>query len=136
MNESLHLLVLTPSEVILDLSGLEHVTVEGPDGSLGIRAGHIDLISPLTRSVVYARTRKGEARYAAVNRGVVAVSGGKIRIVTREAVVSEERVYLENEVIRSFHQKADEERTSRTAFQKMRLRFMRRMLETELGSGA
>jgi len=132
MKSGLDLLILTPSEVVLELSGLEHVTVEGPDGSLGIRPGHLDLISPLLRSLVYARDREGEAHYAAVNRGVVAVSEAAVRITTREAVVSDERDYLEKEVIRSFERKAQEERVSRTAFERMRLRFMRRMLETEL----
>ncbi len=116
--------VFTPTEVVLD-EVVVHVTVEDPTGSLGIRPGHAPLVTPLVQGILIARSPGGKERYLALNGGVALVNRDVVEVVSRQAVQSDDLEHLE--------QKAEEDRTNFVAFEKLRLSFMRRLLELEKG---
>ena len=126
----MNLRILTPSEIVLDREVL-HVSVEDPTGSLGIRPGHADLVTPLVAGVVTARGADGREEYVAVNGGVMVVDGGNVNIVSRQAVSGPNLAQLEETTVAGFEAESRDEKTNRAAFEKMRLRFMRGILEFE-----
>lgn len=124
--------VFTPTEVVLE-DEVAHVTVEDPTGSLGIRPGHAPLVTPLVQGVLVARAADGRERYLALDGGVALVNRDTVEVVSRQAVESDDLTHLEGTVLAEFEKHADEEKSSFVAFEKMRLSFMRRLLELEKG---
>jgi len=122
--------VLTPSEVILE-QDVTHVTAEDPTGSLGIRPGHATLMTPLVPGIVIARSESGSQRYVAVNGGVMLVDSNTVEIVSRQAVTGTDRAELETKVVAGFEKDNDDDRANRAAFEKMRISFMRGVVELD-----
>lgn len=124
--------VFTPTEVVLE-DEVAHVTVEDPTGSLGIRPGHAPLVTPLVQGILIARGGDGRERYLALDGGVALVNRDVVEVVSRRAVESDDLAHLEDTVLGEFQKRAEQERSSFVAFEKMRLSFMRRLLELEKG---
>jgi F-type H+-transporting ATPase subunit epsilon len=122
--------IYTPTEVVLEQE-VAHVTLEDPTGSLGIRPGHAPLVTPLVPSILVARDAAGQERYVAVNGGVAVVTGDALEVVARQAVESDDLDHLEDNVLTRFAVEDQEDKTNFVAFEKMRLSFMRRLLEYE-----
>ena len=122
--------VMTPTEIVLE-EDVHHVSAEDPTGSLGIRPGHAPLVTPLVRGILMARRADGHEHYAAVNGGVLIVNNDTVDVVSRQAVLSDDLGHLEDTVLARFDAEADQDRTNHVAFEKMRISFMRRVLEME-----
>jgi len=120
--------VITPTSVILD-EEVVHVTAEDVTGSLGIRKGHLPLVTLLVPGIVMGRAGDGREHYVAVNGGVLLVNDDQVTVVSRDAVRSDDLDRLENDVIETFRRQAEEDRASNTQFHKMRLAFLRKVLE-------
>ena len=120
--------ILTPTEIVLEKDAV-HVTVEDQTGSLGIRPGHASLVTALVPGIVQARTEGGSAHYVAVNGGVMLVGGDLVEIVSRQAVVGTDLAHLENNVLSEFEKDVKEDRANRAAFEKLRVSFMRGVIE-------
>ena len=126
----MRLRVLAPTEVVLDQEVI-HVTAEDVTGSLGIRPGHAPLVTPLAPGIVVARSPDGRERYVAVNGGVMLVSGDEVQIVSRHAVASHDMAHLEATALAEFDRQAQEDQHNRVAFERLRIHFMRRVLEMD-----
>lgn len=126
----MNLRLLTPSEVVLEQEVI-HVTAEDVTGSLGIRPGHTPLVAPLTSGIVTARAPGGREVYVAIDGGVMLVNNDLVQIVSRQAVASRDLAHLEQNVLAQFEKQADDDKTNRVAFEKMRLSLMRHVLEFE-----
>lgn len=122
--------VFTPIEVVLERD-VAHVSVEDPTGSLGIRPGHAPIVTPLVRGILLAREPDGRETYVAVNGGVMLVTGQEVQVAARQAVADEELPRLEQDVLERFRKEAAEGKTNQVAFEKMRISFMRRILEMD-----
>ena len=128
----MRLRVLTPTHVVLE-QDVVHVTVEDPTGSLGIRPGHAPLVTPLVQGILLARDTEGKERYLALDGGVALVNRDRVDVVSRRAVESDDLEHLELNVLVEFAREAKEDRSNFVAFERMRLSFMRRLLELERG---
>jgi len=126
--------VLTPTQVVVEQEVI-HVTVEDVTGSLGIRPGHAPLVTPLTASLVIARKPGGDEDYVAVNGGVMVVDAQSVKVVSRKAVLSSDLEHLENDVLEGFDRETEQDKKNVVAFEKMRLDFMRRILEFDRAGG-
>jgi len=122
--------ILTPSEVVLDQE-VEHVTVEDATGSLGIRPNHATLVTALVPGIVCARAAGGSETYVAVNAGLMLVDGDVVEIVSRQAVRGSDMLQLEQNVVAGFEKEVDEDRANRVAFEKLRLSFLRGVVEMD-----
>ena len=122
--------VLTPTEVVLDREAV-HVTVEDLTGSVGVRPGHAPLVTPLVQGILMARDAGGAEHYVAVNRGVMIVNQDLVQVASREAVAGDNLARLSGTALSAFRKQADEDKTNHVAFEKMRISFMRNVLEYE-----
>ena len=126
--------ILTPTEVIFDQE-VTHVTAEDPTGSLGIRPGHTALVTPLVPGVVMARNAPGQEQYVAVNGGVMLVGNDTVEIVSRRAVAGTNLQHLTDNVVSEFEKEAQDDKANHTAFEKLRVSFMRGVVEYDKASG-
>lgn len=124
----MRLRVLTPSEVVLE-QDVVHVTAEDVTGSLGIRPGHAPMVTPLVPGIVIARSDSGSEKFVAVNGGVMMVVGDTVEVVSRHAVAGADLAGLTNKVVAGFEKEHEEDKANRTAFEKLRMSFLRGVVE-------
>ena len=124
--------ILTPTEVVLEQDAV-HVTAEDQTGSLGIRPGHASLVTALVPGIVQVRTEGGPAHYVAVNGGVMLVNSDTVEIVSRQAIQGTDIADLEDNVLSEFEKDVEEDRANRAAFEKLRLNFMRGVIDYDKG---
>lgn len=138
MTGGLHLLVSTPSSLLVDLDGVASVRAEDESGSFGLLPGHADLLTVLPASVIRWRDRDGSMRYCAQSGGVFSITGGReIRVACRQATVGDDLSRLEAEVQTMRAALSDTGRRSRV--EEMRLhasavRQLTRLLRADAGS--
>ena len=122
--------VITPTNVVLETDAA-HVTVEDVTGSLGIRPGHIPMVTALEACMLLARDSGGAERYVALDGGVLVVTGDVVTVTSRRAVAGDDLEHLEETVLADFKTEADHERNANAAFQKLRIAFLRRLFDME-----
>lgn len=126
----MRLLITDPTTVVADHADVTSLRAGDESGSFGILAGHADLLTVLTISVVSWRHADGRARYCAVRRGVLSVQGGnQIAIATREAQLGSDLDVLEASVLARFRAEADAERSGRIAAMRLHMQAIRRIVE-------
>jgi F-type H+-transporting ATPase subunit epsilon len=126
----MRLLITDPTAIIADHADVASVRAEDESGGFGILAGHADLLTVLTVSVVSWRHTDGKAGYCAVRRGVLSVHGGQeIAIATREAQRGDDLDALEATVLSRFRADAEAERSGRIAAMRLQTQAIRRIVE-------
>ncbi len=129
----MRLRITDPSEILVDRD-VRSVRAEDASGSFGILDGHADFLTALAVSVVSWRDADGRAGYCAVRNGILSVSGGKeVAVATREGVVGDDLDTLESTALARYRQQSESERTERTAFAKLRMKAIRRVVEALRG---
>lgn len=124
------LTVATPLAIIIEADDVAHLRAEDQTGAFGVLPGHADFLTALTLSVVSWRDPKGSEHHVAVRGGVLEVRGGDaITIATREAVADDDLHRLETEVLASFHNRREKERTARTDAQRLYLAAIRQICQ-------
>ena len=114
MSGSLHLIVTTPGQILVDSGDVAAVRAEDESGSFGILPGHADLLTALVPSVVRWRTGDGAAHFCAVRGGVFAVSEGhNVSIGCREGVLGTSLEDLEAKVRAIRAQQVEADRKAR-----------------------
>ena len=125
----MRLVIATPVLVATDIDDAVAVRAEDASGKFGILNRHADLLTVLAISVLSWRRRDGREGHCAVRGGVLSVNGGKtVSVATREAVVSDDLVKLEHEVLTRFRRTGEEEKAARAASARLYLAAVRRML--------
>lgn len=125
----MRLVVATPVLVAADIDDAVAVRAEDETGKFGILDGHADFLTALAISVLSWRRRDGREGHCAVRGGVLSVSNGKtVSVATREAVVSDDLVRLEREVLARFRRTGEEEKAARASSERLYLAAVRRML--------
>ena len=116
----MRLVITEPTRVVVDDADVVSVRAEDASGSFGILAGHADLITVLTPSVVTWHRADGGERCCAVHRGVLTVSQGRtVAVATRQAECSDDLALLERAMLARLHEAQDEERRARVAATKL-----------------
>ena len=122
--------ITLPTAVVAEFDDVLHVRAEDASGAFGILPRHADLLTVLATSVVSWRHANGTEGHCAVRGGVLMVSGGeRIAIATREAVVGDDLVHLEFEVLEAFRRKTIEEQSARAGSARLQLAAMRRIFD-------
>jgi len=123
------LVIATPVLVAADIDDAVAVRAEDASGKFGVLDQHADFLTVLAISVVSWRRRDGREGHCAVRGGVLSVSGGKtVSVAAREAVVSDDMVKLEHEVLDRFRRTGEEEKAARASSTRLYLAAVRRML--------
>jgi F-type H+-transporting ATPase subunit epsilon len=122
--------ITMPTTLVAEFDGVLHVRAEDASGAFGILRAHADFLTVLETSVVSWRRAGGAEGHCAVRGGVLMVSGGeRIAIATRDAVLGDDLVHLESEVLEAFRRKSSEEQTARAGSARLQLAAMRRIFD-------
>jgi F-type H+-transporting ATPase subunit epsilon len=125
----MRLVIATPVQVAADIDDAVAVRAEDASGKFGILDHHADFLTVLAISVVSWRRRDGGEGHCAVRGGVLSVNGGAtVSVATREAVVSDDLVKLERDVLARFRRTGEEEKAARASSTRLYLAAVRRML--------
>lgn len=129
MSGSLHLLITTPAQVLVDASDIRALRAEDASGSFGILPGHTDLLTVLPASVVDWEDVAGKRHYCAQRGGVVTVTGGdRIAIACRQGVLGDNLAVLEAEVRRLRATEQDIDRRARVEQMRLHARAVRQLM--------
>lgn len=87
---TLHLTIVTPTELLVDRLPVEIVRAEDATGSFGVMAGHANLLTVAQKGIIRWRTLDDRRGYCAVNRALIAVTGGSdFRVSAREGLIGD-----------------------------------------------
>jgi F-type H+-transporting ATPase subunit epsilon len=112
---SLELEILVPDRMIVRT---QVVALQAADarGWFGLRTGHEDFLTVLVPCVVRYQTAEGPERFAAVDGGVLALEGGRIAIVTRDAVLAERLDRVADAAAAMLQARKEKEQAARSGF--------------------
>jgi F-type H+-transporting ATPase subunit epsilon len=123
------LVITTPTAVVADLDEIAYVRAEDESGAFGILSRHADLLTALAPSVLTWRRRDGAEGYCAVRGGVLTVAGGtRVAVATREAVLGDDLVRLERDVVGAFRAAVEDERAARAHAARLHAAAIRRII--------
>ncbi|MEI5998068.1 F0F1 ATP synthase subunit epsilon [Paraburkholderia bengalensis] len=126
---SLKLTIATPAQVVVDGLRIVSLRAEDESGGFGIHAGHEDMVTLLSASVVRWTTPDGVAHFCAVDGGVLIVSNGvAVSIACREAVPGASLQRLEAEVHEVRAAQLDATRRARVEQTRLHAHAVRQML--------
>lgn len=125
----MRLTIATPTALIAD-EEVRAVRAEDETGSFGILARHAPFVTALVDSVVSWETADGTRHYCAVRHGVLTTDGKAVQIATREAVRSDDLDTLEPEVLATFAERDEAERTARTEGLRLETRAIRQIVQS------
>jgi len=125
----MRLLITDPTAVVADHADVTSVRAEDESGSFGILAGHADLLTVLTVSVVSWRRANGETGCCAVRHGVLSVQQGRqVAIATRQAQLGSDLADLETSVLARFRADVEAESSGRVAAMRLHTEAIRRIV--------
>ncbi|MGB8624094.1 MAG: F0F1 ATP synthase subunit epsilon [Paracoccaceae bacterium] len=130
MTATLHLIITTPSEVLLDRDDIAAVRAEDESGDFGMLPGHLDVLTVLPSSVLRWHAADGSAGFCAVQRGVLTLRGGQeLTVACRQATLGDDLDRLEAEVHRLRAEEEDTERRAKVEQTRMHAAAVRRMMQ-------
>jgi len=122
--------ITTPTAVIAELDDVLHLRAEDASGAFGILQRHADFLTVLETSVVSWRCAGGVIGHCAVRGGVLTVQDGeRIGVASRDAVLGDDLVRLEADVLATFRARAAEEQSARADSARLQLAAVRRMFD-------
>jgi len=125
----MRLRIVTPLSVVVDEDGVLVVRAEDATGSFGILPHHADFLTNLAISVVSWENSNGIRHHCAVRRGVLSVAGGRdIAVATREAVLGDDLVTLDETVLARFRADIETERTDHVETTRLQLNAIRQIM--------
>lgn len=137
MTRTLHLVVTTPDRVLVDRADVVSVRAEDASGAFGLLAGHTDLLTVLTPSVLHWRGADGALGHCAVQGGVLTVEqhGSRIAVACRRGEVGDDLARLEAEIRAHRDSETDAERRARVDALRLHALAVRRLLRAGLRDG-
>lgn len=123
------LTITTPSQIVVDRLAVSSIRAEDDSGAFGVHAGHADLVTLLSASVVRWRGEDGSEHYCAIDDGVLVVSGGTdVSLACRDAILGTSLDQLEAEVRRARAAQLDAMRRARVEQTRLHAQAVRQML--------
>ena len=138
MTAGLHLMISTPSSVLVELPDAISVRAEDASGGFGILPGHADFLTVLSASVVRWRDGAGEAHYCAQGGGIFTVTGGnRVLVACRQGTLGDDLSTLEAQVQAMRAAGVDADRAARVAQTRLHANAVRHLMRLlRDGSGA
>jgi len=123
----MRLSITTPLSKVIEAEGITYLRAEDETGAFGILPGHADFLTTLTVSVVTWRAN-GKEHHVAVRGGVLTIEGGgRISIITREAIGEDTLSELGDAVLTRLRHEEENEEVSRQASTRMEVAVMRQI---------
>jgi F-type H+-transporting ATPase subunit epsilon len=96
-------------------------------GRFGIRPGHEDFLTVLVPCVLRYRAEDGRESHAAVDGGVLLLEGGRVSVVTRDAVVAERLDEVADRAAAMLAVRRGKEQAARAGFAELEVSLLREL---------
>ncbi|MEO7642101.1 MAG: F0F1 ATP synthase subunit epsilon [Ramlibacter sp.] len=122
----MHLKVLLPSRILLDVAGVSRIVAESQDGSFGLLPHRRDCVTALVPGIL-AYTSEGDGEvFVAVDEGVLVKFGDEVRVAVRRASSGTDLGRLREAVQHDYLKRDALERSARAATRKLESGFVGR----------
>lgn len=125
----MNLTVMTPTNVVVDVSASKVTAIAPTHGSFCLLPRHIDLVSALAPGILTYESEEGQESYIAVDEGLLVKRGDHVRVSVKQAVIGGDLGSLRETIEREFEQLDDLERRARSALARLEADFVRRYAE-------
>ncbi|MBP0485066.1 F0F1 ATP synthase subunit epsilon [Sagittula salina] len=126
---ALSLIVETPLERVVEVSGVASLRGEDASGGFGILPGHADFVTVIDAGVLRWRGTANPWRFCVLRGGVFSMTGGQaVHVACREAITGDDLANLQVEVRRARAEIEDAARKARTDSAKLHARAIRRLM--------
>jgi F-type H+-transporting ATPase subunit epsilon len=130
--KQLHLVLSSQGAVLVDRADVQSLRAEDASGGFGLWPGHADFLTVLGVGVLSWRCGPAEDapwQHCAVRRGVLTMRRGcELEVATREAVLGDDLVQLEREVMTRLAQRQQTEDEARRQAHELEIRALRQLV--------
>lgn len=123
----MHLKVLLPSEVFLDVAGVRRVVFETSEGAYGLLPHRLDCVAALVPGILTYQTDSSAVQYVAVDEGVLTKAGAQVSVAVRQALGGSDLAQLQAAVDKQFMAQEAAERTNRRVMAQLESGFIARL---------
>jgi F-type H+-transporting ATPase subunit epsilon len=128
----MHLKILLPFRIFLDLERVSCIVAETREGSFGLLPHRLDCVAALVPGVL-AYTLGDDTAYLAVDQGVLVKSGADVMVSVRQAIQGTTLSELHETVKREYLSLDRQERDFRTVVARMESAFLGQFAEFQHG---
>ncbi|MEP6628804.1 MAG: F0F1 ATP synthase subunit epsilon, partial [Ginsengibacter sp.] len=75
---SMHLKILLPFKVFVDINNVSNIVMETSEGSYGLLPQRLDCVAALVPGIFMYEIQNGSAKYIAVDSGVMVKAGSEV----------------------------------------------------------
>jgi F-type H+-transporting ATPase subunit epsilon len=111
---SMHLKILLPFKVFVDINNVSNIVMETSEGSYGLLPQRLDCVAALVPGIFMYEIQNGSAKYIAVDSGVMVKAGSEVLVSVRNAIGGVDLGKL-SELVKNEFMKQDEEESSMRA---------------------
>lgn len=126
-DDLMHLKVLLPSEVFLEVAGVRRVVFETSEGSYGLLPHRLDCVAALVPGILTYQTTNGPVQYVAVDEGVLTKAGAQVSVAVRQALGGTDLAQLQAAVEKQFVAQEAAERATRRVMEQLEKGFIARL---------
>ena len=126
-DDLMHLKVLLPSEVFLEVAGVRRVVFETSEGSYGLLPHRLDCVAALVPGILTYQTANSAEQYVAVDEGVLTKAGAQVAVAVRQALGGSDLAQLQAAVDKQFKAQEATERTNRRVMAQLESGFIARL---------
>jgi F-type H+-transporting ATPase subunit epsilon len=111
---SMHLKILLPFKVFVDINNVSNIVMETSEGSYGLLPQRLDCVAALVPGIFMYEIQNGSAKYIAVDSGVMVKASSEVLVSVRNAIGGVDLGKL-SELVKNEFMKQDEEESSMRA---------------------
>lgn len=123
---TLTLEIIVPDRVIANCR-VAAVRATDASGQFGIWPGHENFLTVLVPCVLHYRAEDGVESYAAVDGGALLLEDGRIRVVTRDAIVAERLDEVADRAAAMLDARKGKEQAARAGFAELEISLLREL---------
>jgi len=129
-NTAIHLKILLPFKIFLEVSDVQRIVVETSGGLFGMYPQRLDCVAALVPGIFTYETDKG-IQYLALDEGVLIKAGSNITLSVRNAIGGADLGKLHESVEKEFKNMDEVEKNVRTVAAKLESGFIHRLAQFE-----
>ncbi len=129
----MHLKVLLPYKVMVDVDEIDRIVVLTEVGFVGILPHRLDFAAAVSPGILMWQRKGAEELYAAIDEGIIVKAGGDVLCSVRNALTGVDLGKLHESVQQQFLNLSSEEKAVRNALSKLESGLLRQLSEYRHG---